>query len=333
MKERLMNNKAAHAKKGFTLIELIVVIGIIGILAGVLFSSFGGATDSARAAQCLSNMRGLAQAANAYGMKSSYFPLAGSRESVDINPDGDKVSTVYKPQYGWISWLDAGAYDDGHGNRTASGHRSGNICPFYGTGSTKDDTYAITNGTLWIACAQNRKLYTCPEHVRYRARKHKPTPLWSYVMNSKFGYDYSMGSRAIATDQSLGIWYTGLSRSDRVLLFAELPTVDPETGSDVDDGNEYAADCTLQYKGTVNGKSYKTSEWSGPAESIGFPHRNGKRGYCGHVAFADGHCEKLLYSNKGLSIDKLTTILCEGLDVAYTPANGYQLPADADEMN
>ena len=77
-----MNVKTPGKMPGFTLIEMIVVIGIIGILAGVLFASFGGATDSARAALCLSNMKGLAQAANACAMRNGNFPLAGSREAV-----------------------------------------------------------------------------------------------------------------------------------------------------------------------------------------------------------------------------------------------------------
>ena len=74
-------------KRAFSLVELIVVIGIIGVLAGVLFASFSGGTESARAAKCLSNMRNLAQAAISTatnGRKltwdtSYHYPLAGSR--------------------------------------------------------------------------------------------------------------------------------------------------------------------------------------------------------------------------------------------------------------
>ena len=40
-------------KKAFTLVELIVVVGIICILAAILIASFGGGTESARNALCL----------------------------------------------------------------------------------------------------------------------------------------------------------------------------------------------------------------------------------------------------------------------------------------
>ena len=47
-----------------------MVIGIIAILSGILIASFGGATESARAAVCLLNLRSLANAASAYSMES-----------------------------------------------------------------------------------------------------------------------------------------------------------------------------------------------------------------------------------------------------------------------
>ena len=67
-------------KKGFTLVELLVVIGILGILSAVLIGSFAGGTESARAVKCLTNMRNLATACQTYGMSYGFYPLAGSIE-------------------------------------------------------------------------------------------------------------------------------------------------------------------------------------------------------------------------------------------------------------
>ena len=47
--------------RGFTSIELLVVIGIIAILAVILFPVFAAAREAARQSACLSNMAIFAQ--------------------------------------------------------------------------------------------------------------------------------------------------------------------------------------------------------------------------------------------------------------------------------
>ena len=314
-------------KRGFSLVELLVVIGIIAVLSAVLLVSFSGATDSARAAKCLSNMRSLAQAVNSYAMEENTYPYAGSFETIGSDPETHRPA--YMSQPGWISWLCKGNYDSVKGS---SSHRSNPIAPYYGTGNDDDALFALTNGTLWVSCAKNRSLYVCPLHSRYCTEHGKAQPVWSYVMNAKFGWDYEKGSKPIALE---GMMYGALSRADRTLLFAELPTIDPTTGNDVSEKHSgLTADCVLQYQDvkSAKGSTGLYSSSSGEAESIGVVHTIGKGMPCAHIVFADGHTEKLAWRNGGDDVKRLTAYLCRGWDVTFSSKNGWKLAPDADQI-
>lgn len=291
-------------RKAFTMIELLVVIGLIGVLMATLAVSFSGGTESARAAQCLANMKSLANGVQAYVGGNGRYPLAGSLEGLgfDESQGVRNVKKVYREWKGWISWNSRETYKSRPQNHSSS------MSWFTSTYSTDLDAreFALTNGAIWTAMSGSASCYRCPNHTRVLKGSN---PNWSYVMNAFFGWDYSLGSDAVAVnDPRLMREY--VTRADRRLLFAEIPFAS-YTGDtpNTDSGSGTACDCVLQYKG------------SGPnPESIGFNHKSG-RDITAHIVFADGHVEKLLYKEKQ-DVQELTRWLCEAKDVAYNASSG-----------
>ena len=306
-------DKTIKQKKGFSLIELLIVIGIIAVLGGVMLTQFSGSTESALAASCLNNMRTLCNAVIADASKQGDYPSAGSFRYMEAETRKRKWGQ------GWIGYL--GTEDS-----------CSPVSCYHAAGDEGLDQYsAITNGTLWRRMGGKISAYVCPAHANMSKKGKRPTPSWSYVMNSYFGWnvglsvDFASGKRSYGGMLSFNYSSDPQTRKrppEKVLLFAELPYAEngiqsPEWST----SNGTENDSVLQYAAESNERKKANRAGEGEDEAIGFNHKSGNN-YSAHVAFADGHCEKLMLPREGREEDlvKLTTWLCTGQEYTFNGA-------------
>lgn len=302
-------------KKGFSLVELLIVIGIIAVLGGVMLTQFSGSTESALAASCLNNMRSLCNAVISEATQEGHYPSAGPYQYLVTDSGSvDYAKTLWRQ--GWIGQAE--------GNTIVS-------C-YYDSSDDQAQHYAITNGTLWRAVGGNRSTYVCPAHVKMCKKKRLASPAWSYAMNSYFGWDCSKGAGYNGLCRKYGEgdfnfrYSSGASNRsrppDRVLLFGEIPFA--ENGVQQPEFSTAAAsenDMILEFANAEGGVQRANRASTGAGEAIGFNHKSGND-YSAHVAFADGHCVKLMLPRGGSedNLVSLTTWLCTGQEYTFNGA-------------
>ncbi len=87
-----MKKMLKKKSKGFTLVELLIVVIIIGILAGMMMLSTGGATAKAEAAKIVSDLRNMKSAALLVYADTTKWPtaIASLDEYIDQKIDTNK---------------------------------------------------------------------------------------------------------------------------------------------------------------------------------------------------------------------------------------------------
>jgi prepilin-type N-terminal cleavage/methylation domain-containing protein len=125
------NPTTTNSKKStaFTLVELLVVISIIVILAGLSFPAVNGAMDSAKKTHAKSNAVQIAAAVSAYDMEYGKLPpLSSSSSSSDTTGDvGSFLTAILSGVSGntnnsrAITFLEMPSYKKGKGGTNSDG--------------------------------------------------------------------------------------------------------------------------------------------------------------------------------------------------------------------
>ena len=305
-------------KKGFTLLELMVVVAIIAVIASVMMGGFFGASESANQAKCLVNMKNLFSLVNAKAMASGYYPPAQSYEYVDLSSGKE----VYRQHRGWIGWnAPETAYDqEDSAGQYADSSRASSSWRVSLAGDETATYTAITNSSIWKTSGGNVSSYVCPSHKK-QAASAGYSPAWSYVMNSAFRYDSSGSNKP---DSKWLKQYGSISSPHKLLMFAEVPFIDTGRQKAIkasSSSSDSALDSVLQYDDKV---------WNGKEENIAFNHAVDGKTMTAHICFADGHTEKIVYPSQDSNLKDLTKWLCSGTDIQFVSGR-YKNSEDEEE--
>jgi prepilin-type N-terminal cleavage/methylation domain-containing protein/prepilin-type processing-associated H-X9-DG protein len=325
--------------KGFTLVELLVVISILGVLAAALTTQVTNAREAARAMKCKTNLKNLAQAALAYAVDdhakkegdwkpSGTLPWAGSHEGAWTGGESVGYRPVYHHNPGWVSWTWSGGKSLWEGSPTTP--QSGGTRSACFHGDVDVTFHSLSNGVLWNYVGADLASYVCETHRDVCKRKgvhsYKKPIRRSYVMNSYFGFDYRGKGATLAVGRSIKVdSLSSRGNAGALLMFAELPAFKLEGSRFVEsiDAGDSASDGVLQTQlakyyyddGQDKWITIKPSE-----EIIGFNHKVAKR-HVAHVAFADGHVDGVVAPEKPTItlLNDLTCLLCNGVDLPADP--------------
>jgi prepilin-type N-terminal cleavage/methylation domain-containing protein len=311
------------AGRGFTLVELLVVIGIIALLIGILLPTLGRARERARQVKCMSNVRQLSMAALMFANDNrGLMPARGGTDSFSIDPASGRIERSV------VLAIRAGAslsnFDDsdwvkvGLADWIAWKRRKDPLTGITNTAVNQNITYSGLTRYLGSKLLQtpagdfdaaNRanvsleQIFRCPsDNLQQRPSANDSSHgfyRYSYALNVAYAnpvarFNNAVGGPAFEVGERSDGRFTGQlssikSPSDKVLFICQ----DEKT---LDDGsfnpNPYNWNVTGSDSRIVDVLSSRHTKANARANSKNSSGGNNREGYedvLGNVGFADGH--------------------------------------------
>lgn len=280
-------------QKAFTLVELLVVIGIIALLISVLLPALTRARESARAIKCLSNMRQITQAVVAFANDHrGFMPGRAGTGITRFSAGGGVVNGTaadIKEPADWIAWM---RLQDPITGTSYSGAADQNIT--YSALAKYLGAQAVEHTSAAEANAVNPTLesvFRCPsDNLQMRPQYidgsgGRGPYRYSYSMNLAYTnpvYTFSGYSTGQRVDGTFNGKITSIKNAtEKVLLVCE----DEQS---LDDG-VYNPNPDNWATGRVNAVSSRHQARKDTVRNLTFNDEN--KDSRGNVGFADGHAE------------------------------------------
>jgi prepilin-type N-terminal cleavage/methylation domain-containing protein len=172
---------------GFTLVELLVVIGIIALLISILMPALGRVRDQANRVKCMSNVRSIMQGIVMYSAENKQA-LPWTNWGGNYKKNGADVMGTPGWLYdnpGWDQW----------------------------TGGVSNPDWSYLEGGMVYKYLKSRDIFKCPLHIERVAPNGATEKYTSYIMNGvacDYGGTFTYKATRFQVNDIL-IWETGES--------------------------------------------------------------------------------------------------------------------------